>query len=222
MDGIHDMGGMHGFGQIPIDDKPGAFQTPWQGRMFANNIAMLISTGGNIDRFRYLVECMDPADYLASSYYERWLTGLLAAAVELDILDESQVEAIQAGQVPPVEQADVEALPPDIAHAMVDYPARNPIDRTGVGQFAVGDPVRAKMLHLPGHNRLPRYARGRCGTVVSDNGNHFLADVRAEDGTILMQRMYTVAFSARELWGESAHPADSVRVDLWESYLEPT
>jgi nitrile hydratase len=76
-------------------------------------------------------------------------------------------------------------------------------------------------MHTEGHTRLPRYVRGRKGTVVSDNGNHHLPDARAKDGSILMQRLYTVAFTAQELWGETANPRDSIRLELWESYLEP-
>ena len=92
---------------------------------------------------------------------------------------------------------------------------------SGEPAYREGDSVRARITHTAGHTRLPRYARGRLGTVVSDNGNHHLADARAADGSIDMQRLYTVSFTARELWGESASPRDTVRVDLWESYLEP-
>ncbi|MEQ9573131.1 MAG: nitrile hydratase subunit beta, partial [Nitratireductor sp.] len=35
------------------------------------------------------------------------------------------------------------------------------------------------------------------------------------------QHLYTVVFSARELWGEAADPTLSVSIDAWESYLEP-
>jgi len=57
--------------------------------------------------------------------------------------------------------------------------------------------------------------------VVSDNGNHHLPDIRAATDDIVMQRLYTVSFTARELWGEQANPNDCVCLDLWESYLEP-
>jgi nitrile hydratase len=221
MDGIHDMGGMHGFGEVAATDRDPVFATEWQGRVFANTLAMLIFSGGNLDRFRFLIEAMPPAEYVSSSYYERWLAAMLSTAVEQGLLDRDQVEAIQAGRVPDVQPENVEPLLPEIAGAMVDHPTGTTLDRSGVAAFEVGDRVLAKTMHREGHTRLPRYVRGRSGTVVSDNGNHHLPDARAEDGSLVMQRMYTVAFTARELWGASANPRDSVRLELWESYLEP-
>jgi hypothetical protein len=33
--------------------------------------------------------------------------------------------------------------------------------------------------------------------------------------------VYSVRFTARELWGEKASPRDAVNLDLWDDYLEP-
>ena len=85
--------------------------------------------------------------------------------------------------------------------------------------MAAGDTVRARCLHPAGHIRLPRYVRGRRGVIVKDCGNHHLPDRRADSGELELQRLYTVAFTARELW--NADTPDTVRLDLWESYLEP-
>ena len=80
MDGIHDMGGMHGFGPVPVeDDGQPPFAESWQGRVFANNLALSVQMGGNVDRFRYLTESIPPEIYLSVTYYERWLASMLAA-----------------------------------------------------------------------------------------------------------------------------------------------
>ena len=221
MDGVHDMGGMHGFGPVIGSAEDAVFQEEWHGRVFATNLAMLAITGGNIERWRFLIETMPPAEYLASSYYERWLASIFALATELGVLEAEQVREIQAGKAPPVVKADVEAAPPEITLAMVDATTGTVRDKSGEATYREGDQVTAKMLHSPGHCRLPRYVRGRSGTVVRDNGMHALPDARAENGAFVMQRLYTVSFQARELWGESANPRDTLRIDLWESYLEP-
>jgi nitrile hydratase len=221
MDGAHDMGGMHGFGPVPEANAEAVFPEEWQGRVFATNLAILAITGGNVDRWRHHIESMPPAEYLAASYYERWLASTLATALENDILDIKALRDIEAGLIPSVDKADVEPLPPEITLAMVDAPVGKTTDMSGEPAYRPGAKVRTAITHTAGHTRLPRYARGRLGTVVSDNGNHHLADARAADGTIEMQRLYTVCFTARELWGDSAHPRDTVRLDLWESYLEP-
>ena len=72
-----------------------------------------------------------------------------------------------------------------------------------------------------GHTRLPRYARGKAGSIVSHHGAHVLPDASAHGKGDMPQHLYTVRFAARELWGECANPRDSVHLDLWESYLEP-
>ena len=75
-------------------------------------------------------------------------------------------------------------------------------------------------MHPAGHTRLPRYARGRAGIVEADRGGYVFPDASAEGSGEAPQRLYTVVFSGRELWGEDADPTLSVSLDLWESYLE--
>lgn len=207
MDGIHDMGGMHGFGSIPIDDHEAVFPESWQGRVFACNLALSIQTGGNVDRFRFLIESMPPVEYLSASYYERWLASM-TASIDADGLMDGDAEAIKT-------------LPPEIVQALVNAPTGAVRDMSGEATYKEGDQVRARIAHPQGHTRMPRYIRGHAGVVVSDNGNHHLPDIRAASGDIVMQRLYTVSFTARELWGEHANPNDTVCLDLWESYLEP-
>jgi nitrile hydratase len=87
--------------------------------------------------------------------------------------------------------------------------------------FRVGDRVRAKNMHPSGHTRLPRYARGKLGTIHADHGVFSFADSNARGDGPAPQHLYTVMFAARELWGPDAPAADKLHLDLWEAYLEP-
>jgi nitrile hydratase len=215
------MGGMHGFGPIPIAaDEPG-FHQPWEGRVLAANLALSPHFGTNVDRFRYLIEIMNPADYLASSYYERWLASVLASCLEHGLLSEAELAMINRGEVPAAPPPKARALPPQAIRGLVigGQPARH--DSSGESVFSVDQAVRARKLNPPGHTRLARYVRGKAGVVVSDNGRQVLPDDHAAGGGKTLQRLYTVKFSSQELWGENVNPRDSLCIDLWESYLEP-
>jgi nitrile hydratase len=80
--------------------------------------------------------------------------------------------------------------------------------------------VRARNINPVTHTRLPRYARGRLGTVHRDHGVFALMDTSAYGLPAKPQHLYSVRFSARELWGEQAAPQDSVFVDMYDDYLE--
>ncbi len=82
--------------------------------------------------------------------------------------------------------------------------------------YATGDRVRTRRTDPAHHTRLPRYARGAVGTVVSAQGEHPLADDRARGLPAPVEPVYTVRFAAQELFGEGEH---AVTLDLWESYL---
>jgi hypothetical protein len=84
-------------------------------------------------------------------------------------------------------------------------------------RFSPGDRVRTARVDPPHHSRLPRYARGAVGTVVEPQGLHPLADLRAQGLPAEPEPVYTVRFSARDLFGDGDH---SVTVDVWESRLE--
>jgi nitrile hydratase len=74
-------------------------------------------------------------------------------------------------------------------------------------------------MHPVGHTRLPRYARARRGTIVSDYGVFVFPDSHAAGEGTNAQHLYSVRFSAQELWGPQASAADSVFLDLWDDYL---
>jgi hypothetical protein len=85
-------------------------------------------------------------------------------------------------------------------------------------RFGPGQRVRARGVDPAHHTRLPRYARGKVGTVVEPEGRHPRADDRSRGIEVGPETVYAVRFAARELWADGDH---SVVLDLWESYLEP-
>ena len=88
-------------------------------------------------------------------------------------------------------------------------------------RFHVGQRVRARNINPTGHTRLPRYARGKFGIVDRDHGVFVFPDSNAHFLGEMPQHVYSVRFTARELWGEQAKPKDTVMVAMWDDYLEP-
>ena len=96
MNGIHDLGGMHGMGPVDPETQEPVFHDQWERRMFA----LLMSTfaGGiyNVDEFRHATERMAPAEYLTTSYYEHWLHSLERVMMEKGLFDRAELEAAWA------------------------------------------------------------------------------------------------------------------------------
>jgi hypothetical protein len=70
------MGGETGFGPVPVDDDGMPFQSDWEARVFALSRALRGAGAFNADEFRDAIERIPPGDYLAASYYERWLRAM--------------------------------------------------------------------------------------------------------------------------------------------------
>lgn len=88
-------------------------------------------------------------------------------------------------------------------------------------RFSVGQRVRTKTLQPLGHTRLVRYARGREGVVEADFGVFTFPDTMAHGNVQSPQHVYSVSFTAQELWGPEADPLNTLRLGLWDGYLEP-
>jgi len=218
MNGVHDMGGMHGMGPIIREANEPVFHEPWEGRVFALNRATAALGKWNIDVMRHSIERLPPVDYLRMSYYEKWLGGLITRLEESGLVTRAELERGRATPdspkaAPPLTADQVTAAAPKRGWfaRQVNEPPR----------FAVGQTVRATKINPTGHTRLPRYARGATGVVDRIHGAHVFPDTNAHFCGENPQHLYSVRFSARELWGESAAPRDAVYIDLWEDYLEP-
>ena len=218
MNGIHDMGGMHGLG--PIENEPDApvFHAPWEGRVMAMGDAMGPWGTWSVDRFRYLRETIAPAEYLTKPYYEQWLMTHLRLYLEAGLVSEAELASGQPDAGAPkhdpkirVENIGRVAGREDTARREGGKPAR----------FHSGDAVVARVLNPTGHTRLPRYARGKRGLVDRDHGVFVFADSHAHGQGENPQHVYSVRFSARELWGKAASPRDGVYLDLWDDHLDP-
>jgi len=86
-------------------------------------------------------------------------------------------------------------------------------------RFVVGERVSTIDEHPPGHTRLPRYARRKTGRIAFDQGAFVFPDSHAR-GKKIAERLYTVSFSAGELWGKNqSRDGDEILIDLFDSYL---
>jgi len=211
MNGVHDMGGMQGFGPVdPERDEP-VFHAPWEARVFALNLAGFGFRRWSVDAWRHALERVPAADYLRISYYERWLAGLTELTLGAGLVTRDELGRGRAAAGEPQGAAPQPAqTPPDPSQAPPAAP-----------RFSVGETVRARRVNPEGHTRLPRYARGCAGTVTALHGDQVFADANAHGPGARPQPVYQVRFAARELWGECADPKTSVHLDLWEDYLEP-
>ncbi|MBO0689742.1 MAG: nitrile hydratase subunit beta [Candidatus Dormibacteraeota bacterium] len=222
MNGAHDVGGMQTFGPVDPHDDGRAFHAGWEGRTFAISLILPAQGVYNLDEFRDRRERIPPPAFLAKPYFDLWLTSVEALAVEKGLVTREELERRAAelrGAAPP---EPARTGPDELAGRLLRSVFHGePARRDGPApRFSPGDRVRARDLHPGGHIRMPRYVRGRTGTVVLGHGCFVLPDASAE-GRVVPEPLYTVRFEARDLWGPQAREGDGVRVDLWESYLEP-
>jgi nitrile hydratase subunit beta len=218
MNGGQDLGGLMGFG--PVIQKPGepVFREAWERRAFGLVCAMAATGTFTKDAFHHACEAMAPDEYLASSQYELWVKGLIQLLIHQGVVSIHELYGDQ-----PIE--------PGAPHgAMVtagDVPTRllqaasyeRPAETAAL--FQMGDVVLVRNDHPSGHTRVPRYVRGRRGTVAAVHGVFVLPDSNAHGKGETPQWCYSVRFAGEALWGRSADPSLAVMVDLWEPHLDP-
>jgi len=219
MNGVHDMGGMHGMGPVVEEKNEPVFHHEWEGRIFAMNLAMGGWRKWNLDAHRHSRELIPPAEYLRMSYYEKWVAGLVELMVQSELTTHAEIES---GVPAAGSTKAVPALTADQAVARVTKGAPSRRDLDVAARFQVGQRVCARNIHPLGHTRLPRYARGKSGTIDRDHGVFVFPDANAHFLGEKPQHVYSVCFAARELWGaQAAGEKDSVYLDMWDDYLEP-
>lgn len=212
------MGGMQGLGPIEPEPHEPVFHEPWEARVFALVRAMGAWKKWNIDASRFQREQIPAAEYLRMSYYEKWLAGLGELMVAKGLVTAAELAGGTAASDAPHSSP---ALTADKVPVLVS--TGSPSDRTTgtAPRFTAGQSVRTRNMNPLGHTRLPRYARGRSGTIDRLHGVFVFPDTNALFQGEHPQHLYSVKFTARELWGAAAAARDSVYIDLWESYLEP-
>jgi nitrile hydratase len=215
MNGIHDMGGMDGFGPVDPSDGP-VFHGKWEGGVMAITRVMGAIGAWNIDQGRYGIEVLPPNLYL-TSYYRRWLERFERALVTYGYAGADEIAAGHALRPAKTAPRGKFSLA-DVERSMRRGTYTRPTN--AAARFAVGDRVRARNIHPKGHTRLPRYVRGHVGVVERLHGCQVFPDSAAMGQGENPQWLYTVRFDGRDLWGADADPTVKVSVEAFEPYLE--
>jgi nitrile hydratase subunit beta len=218
MNGVHDMGGMDGFGKVEVEQNEPPFHEKWEGRVLAMQRAMGYAGAWHIDHSRFAQERLPPHVYLGASYYQRW-----ALAMEKNVVERgyATAEEMAAGHsLRPGDKTLKRKLTPDVIQQGL---TRSSFYRQQQGppRFKVGDRVRTKNIHPATHTRLPRYARDKVGIIQMQHGCHMYPDSVAVDQGDNPQWLYTVVFEGPELWGPEADPTVKISIDAFEPYLDP-
>ncbi|MEM7254796.1 MAG: nitrile hydratase subunit beta [Pseudomonadota bacterium] len=221
MNGIHDMGGMDGFGSIDVDKDEPLFHAEWEKRVFAMQIGAKV--GGSI---RGAIERMAPDAYLRSSYYEKWLHARVETLVDAGAISREELAERERLLVAAPQSVSANSAPDPDHYTKVMNRTRfepSPDKRATIEpHFRIGDRVTVRNMHPVGHTRLPQYVRGKVGTVERFYGTHYLQDDLDAGVERPIEPVYAVRFDGDEIWGSQAEPNSAVVLDMWESYLEPT
>lgn len=94
MSRINDVGGMQGFLAIDSEIEGPAFHADWEAHVFAINQALLRRSVYNLDEFRDAIERMSVDEYLAASYYERWLHAITTLLAEKGVVTEQEMSGL--------------------------------------------------------------------------------------------------------------------------------
>jgi len=217
MNGVHDMGGMDGFGTVEPEPNEPTFHAAWEGRVMAMVRAMGAQGAFNIDASRFARESLPPDVYLSSSYYRKWLLALERHLGTLGMADRDEVAAGHAlREGAPLKRGKFTVA--DVERIMVRGSFGREAPAAAI--FKPGDKVRTKNINPTTHTRLPRYVRGHTGVVERINGCHVFPDSAAHGKGENPQWLYTVVFASRELWGDDADPALKISIEAFEPYLE--
>jgi nitrile hydratase beta subunit len=215
VDGVHDMGGMHGFGPVVPDGTN--FHSDWERRIYG--LARVTRSAGiGSGMFRAAIESMPPDEYLAASYYERWMFGLERRLDQGGVLTPEDVETGMArfADAPVPERID-----PELAERCVDAQRKGgPMAAAAAARFRPGQRVRVHRMRPVEHTRCPRYVRGAFGVIERVHGDAKLPDAVARGEDLPPEALYAVRFRSDDLFGPGEEPGFRVLVDLSESYLE--
>jgi nitrile hydratase subunit beta len=209
-----DLGGQRGHGPINPDAQGDPWHAAWERRAFAVTLAMLVTGAWNVDMLRAANETLP--DYGDRSYYEIFIGGLLKMLDERGLVSADELAAGRSLREPP--GLPNLLLARDVA-AVLASGASSQRPPTTQPRFAVGQHVRTHTGSVPHHTRLPGYAKGKLGVIELVHGVHVFPDANASGQGEQPHWLYTVAFSADELWPDGA-PGTTVSIEAWEPYLQ--
>jgi nitrile hydratase len=218
MNTVHDLGGMDGF-TLPERDQDFPLREEWERLIWGLALSMGAKPApGYGGGSRADIERIPPELYLDMPYFAKWLWAEEAAAIRGGVTTRDEL-AHPDGPLEALPFAGFAPATPDEVVAALQGDDTFEIPATVEPLFRVGDDVLVKNNHPAGHTRCPRYTRGRRGVVQKHHGVHHFED--EVPGDVGQQHLYTVLFTARELWGERGNPNDRIHAELWEYYLEP-
>jgi len=217
MDGIHDMGGMDGFGKVEVEPNEPPFHESWEGRVLAMQRAMGYAGAWHIDHARYAQERIRPDIYLDATYYQKWALAMETNVVERGLAGADELKAGHALRPakPLPRKLTADIVPKTLTRGSFFRQQQAP------ARFRVGARVRTRNMHPATHTRLPRYARDKIGVIERNNGCQMFPDSVASNFGDNPQWLYTVVFDGRELWGPDSDPALKVSIEAFEPYLDP-
>ena len=213
MNSTHDLGGMHGFGEIDQNQTEN-FVHSWEEKVFGLTLACGLLGEWNLDESRSAREQMNPAEYLQSSYYEHWLHGLETLLLEKNLI---KIDELESGTS--ADQYNGNSAKPDQLDDILRRGGPTEMRAESTALYRVGDTVCVKMFNPKSHTRAPRYIRGRCGVIANHYGAHVFPDENAKSAKRVPAHLYCVQFTGMEVWGQGAEPGTSIFVDLFEPYL---
>jgi nitrile hydratase subunit beta len=205
---LHDLGGMHGFGPVWTSPEGVAFHSDAERRVFRLMMGLMMSGWSDTDGFRAAVEALPAVTYLRECFPVNYFAGMEKQLEERGLLLPGDLEAWLAGAQPPVRLT----APPAIIVEREEQPLAS--------RFRTGDVVRIRNINPEGHTRLPRYLRGHVGTIIAERGIFDFPDAMAARTGRRPQPVYTVEFSARELWGERAGDNDRLSAEMFQDYID--
>lgn len=216
MDGIHDLGGRHGFGKIDVDEPEEQFHQPYEARIRSIAYTITQAPDWSKDWFRHCRELIPPEDYLGRPYFDQWAQAYFAMLINSGW---ATLQECASGKM----EKPVNGLPPPMSAAQATAAVLKAVRFDGEVQelpaLNVSDEVRTISDVTNGHTRLPVYARDRVGRIIDHHGAHIFPDAMAVKEK-RFEHLYTVEFDMRHLWPEVQESNDTLSLDLWESYLE--
>ena len=219
-----DLGGQCGHGRVVGEAGPEPecelWHAPWEPQAMALTLAMGGTGQWNIDMSRAARESL-PA-YARLTYYEIWVHGLERLLRERGLVSARELADARMHRAAKTVVRELKAA--DVPTALAKG---SPTERSTEAppRFAVGDTIRIWAGEVPHHTRLPRYTRGRRGTIAAHHGAHIFADAHATGRGEMPRHLYTVQFEGTELWPDAADATEATRlsvcIDAWEPYLAP-